>query len=329
MREPLLVLDRVGRIVSVNPSARRAFGQSVEGQGRVFTDECQLRDLLIRSSGTGEAVFAALTLRGADQQVRRHRVSAINLHRSAEPSFAIQVRDVEDDQFTALTERVRQLHSEIETRRGVQAQLEEAVAENQLLNQELQHRVKNHLQMMIALVSAARREAADPAQKAFAQSLQAKLSVLFEAQRLMYSAQMRGGVPLDKLLLCIAQTMRCLTATEVTVDVDADPATVPNDIAFPIALIANELLTNAVKYNDKASPRVQVSLRNDAEKFVLVVCDNGPGFAATTPKRNSSGLGLVRGVCRQVGGQLELESGEGGTNATVRFSLPNTRNGGD
>ena len=76
---------------------------------------------------------------------------------------------------------------------------------------------------------------------------------------------------------------------------------------MPLALILNELLTNAVKYgsNGGAETHIRVGLK-DADGFELYVEDDGPGFDLESVKNQSSGLKLVQLLARQLRGQLEV-----------------------
>jgi len=320
IRNPLLVLDAAGVVTDMNTAAERLLGGRERGNG-VFADRAALNDLLWRASGSSEPTFAALDV-GADGGVRRFRVVAVALRTAETPSYLLEIRQAEEDQFAALTSRLRELNAEIAERRRVQATLQESLAHNRVLYRELQHRVKNHLQMMLALVSAAGRESADPGHRHFVQMLQAKLSALFDAQRLMYAEQNAQGVRADHMLNSIAETVQSLAPDSASIEVRAEPLIVPNDIAFPVALIANELLTNAAKYgHHEAGTRACGSLRRIGSEVVLEVRDNGPGFVAPSSGRASSGLGLVRGLCRQIGGRLDIAS-DAGAVVTVTFPAP-------
>jgi two-component sensor histidine kinase len=238
--------------------------------------------------------------------------------------YAVELRKSEEDEFAALTERLRDLNNEVVARRSAQAQAEEALAHNGILYRELQHRVKNQLQMLLALVSVAGRESADPSQKLFVQTLQSKISALFDAQRLMYADRGAAGVQADQMLNSIADTVQSLNGSGVSVAVTADAVRVANDTAFPLALIANELLTNAVKYGcPSSSSRVHVNLTRRVGSAVLEITDEGPGFEPSKGSRASSGIGLVRGLCRQIGARLDIRS-VGGTSVLVTFPLSET-----
>src|SRR5690606_27488272 len=87
-----------------------------------------------------------------------------------------------------------------------------------------------------------------------------------------------------------------------------------NNMAMPLALIANELLTNAVKHgiNGSGSSSIRVGLRGDGDAYRLWVQDGGPGFEFTySQRKRSSGLGLVEGLARQLGGSFIVERNRG------------------
>jgi two-component sensor histidine kinase len=93
-----------------------------------------------------------------------------------------------------------------------------------------------------------------------------------------------------------------------------------NDAAMPLALIANELLTNAVKYglNEAAAATIRVRLMRENDSVLFYVEDDGPGFDLESVQRRSSGLALVQGLARELGGTFEV-SRTPATQCRVRF----------
>ena len=81
-----------------------------------------------------------------------------------------------------------------------------------------------------------------------------------------------------------------------------------NDVAMPLALILNELLTNAVKHGikDHARQGVRVSLTDQDGRLALCVEDDGEGFDLEEVRKTSSGLQLVLGLARQLRGTLSV-----------------------
>jgi signal transduction histidine kinase len=106
---------------------------------------------------------------------------------------------------------------------------------------------------------------------------------------------------------------------------------------YPITLLFQNLISNAVKYRDAArKPRVHISARHEGSGWVFSVSDNGIGIDTEhlesiflpfkrLHKREHSGTGLGLAMCRRIveryGGQIVVEStpGEG---ATFRFTVP-------
>jgi two-component sensor histidine kinase len=74
-------------------------------------------------------------------------------------------------------------------------------------------------------------------------------------------------------------------------------------------LIVHELLTNAVKHgiNGQRHGTVRVGLAERDDTFELYVEDDGPGFELAAVSKPSSGLGLVRGLARQLGATFEVK----------------------
>jgi two-component sensor histidine kinase len=104
------------------------------------------------------------------------------------------------------------------------------------------------------------------------------------------------------------------------IDCEADAMQLSNDAAIPLALIANELLTNAVKYglNGQGARTIRVQLRREDDSFLFYVEDDGPGFDLQSVQRRSSGLTLVQGLARQLGGKFEVTRTPA-TRCSVRF----------
>jgi two-component sensor histidine kinase len=92
------------------------------------------------------------------------------------------------------------------------------------------------------------------------------------------------------------------------IDYEGDAIQLSNDAAMPLALIANELLTNAVKYglNERGAGTVRVRLRREDDSFLFYVEDDGPGFDLQSVQQRSSGLRLVQALARQLGGKFEV-----------------------
>jgi two-component sensor histidine kinase len=125
-----------------------------------------------------------------------------------------------------------------------------------------------------------------------------------------------------------------LAPNDLNLVVEAEPIALPIEAAVPVALILNELVTNAVKYGRPKTGRqkIDVTWAREAEHIVLTVQDNGPGFTSDEGTKRASGLGLVRGLLRQLGGSLNIGASSScvpkGGLCRVRLPLPYSRRAG-
>src|SRR5262249_33629418 len=90
--------------------------------------------------------------------------------------------------------------------------------------------------------------------------------------------------------------------------------------AVTLGLIVNELVTNAIKhaFPDQRAGRICVGFEANGNQSCLSVEDNGVGFE----DRRNAGLGneLVRGLSRQLGGDLQVVSSR--TGSSFRLTIP-------
>jgi two-component sensor histidine kinase len=94
------------------------------------------------------------------------------------------------------------------------------------------------------------------------------------------------------------------------------------DKAQTLALIANEIVMNAVKYAHPTEIPAQITIgcgRDAHGKMVLEISDDGVGLPENFDEKRDGGVGfrLIRGLTQQIGGTLKVESSSLG----LSFSL--------
>jgi PAS domain S-box-containing protein len=200
------------------------------------------------------------------------------------------------------------------------SQRKEAETQQRMLLSELNHRIKNNMQMLHALLNAARRETSSPEARAALTDAIQRIGAMAAAQTVLYQANNAEGYDAREFLGAVCGLFEKASGNRVAIRCDLAEGTLSNDTVAPLALILNELLTNAVKHgtSGKATGHVRVSLLRDGGDFVLRVEDDGPGFTLGTAVRRSSGLGLVMGLTGQIGGKFSVECTPGAC-CTVRF----------
>jgi PAS domain S-box-containing protein len=196
----------------------------------------------------------------------------------------------------------------------------EAETQQRVLFNELNHRVKNNMQTLQSLLSLAGRKTHSAEAQRILGEAGSRIAAMAAAQQVLYTTSDATRFNAREFLEAICHTARQTFSREANITCEAGDIELSNDTAMPLALILNELLTNAVKHGIDArgtsTVRVELSRRKDA--FVLAVEDGGPGFDLQTVHPRSSGLQLVHGLVRQLRGKLTVERNP--SRCTIQFA---------
>jgi PAS domain S-box-containing protein len=185
----------------------------------------------------------------------------------------------------------------------------QAETQQRLLLNELNHRTKNNMQMLQSLLfTAAKRTKSDDARQVL-DDASGRVAAMAAAQRVLYGTTDATRFATKDFLHAVCQTVQQTLPADVKVVWEAADGVLANDVAMPLALILNELLTNAVKHGikDRAKETIRVGLLQKGDTFELYVEDAGDGFDLNTVREGSSGLQLVLGLARQLRGTFEAE----------------------
>ena len=195
-----------------------------------------------------------------------------------------------------------------------------AQMQQRALVRELNHRVKNNMQMLHALLDMARRESCSEEARLVLADAGRRVGAIAAAQKVLYETHTPTMFEVRDVLQAVCDNAQRSFGNRIEIDLSAAPGQLSNDTATPLALILSELLTNALTHGlaGRESGRVSVSLAQEGDGFRLQVEDDGPGFTPGKSHRNSSGLGLVSGLARQLGGSLTV-TGSPGACCCIRF----------
>ncbi|KTS14630.1 histidine kinase [Methylobacterium indicum] len=201
---------------------------------------------------------------------------------------------------------------------GLLADKERLLAQKDLLTREIDHRVKNSLQIVSAFLQMQRRQVTDPAsQAAFAETAARVMSVA-RVHDSLYQAESVEEVDLGQTIENLCADLAGMAGEGHAVDLEAEPGLmVPYRKAVALSLIATELITNAFKYAyAEAGGRIAVSVAGEAEgRIRLSVCDEGQGLPvgwSDAPARGTGlGMKLVRAMLDQINARLEVENRPG------------------
>jgi two-component sensor histidine kinase len=218
------------------------------------------------------------------------------------------------------TERERAEVSAIEARRTI-AFKDAAIGE-------AHHRVKNTLQIVSGLLSLQARSSNELKTRNALREARRRLQLLAHAHEcLSRSAADRQDISVFHLLSVIADTLPrafAETSSRIRLQLTADQISMAAEDATALALIANELVTNAYKhaFADNAEGTITMHLTcDDKSSAILRIADDGIGGAREHDAK-SFGLSLVPKLAEQLGGTLLSSESESGTGTVVTLTVP-------
>jgi two-component sensor histidine kinase len=211
-----------------------------------------------------------------------------------------------------------------EQRVAEQARLRAAIDQRELLVREVHHRIKNNLQGVAGLLQ---QNAARHPELAMVLS-EAVGQVRAIAQVYGLQVGMTGPLGLAGLLRAIAQSVQLRFGQTISVATGPQdaPYQLPETEAIPVALVLNELLTNAIKHGQGSG--VRCALHTEGAEVRISISGRArlpPGFSLAQMPSGVSGLGLVRALLPRRSAELSLEQRGEDVVAEVRLRPPSVR----
>ena len=216
--------------------------------------------------------------------------------------------------------------------------LRNAVAQRDLLIAEVNHRVKNSLQLVTSVLSLEAKASSSEAVRAKLESAGARIQAIATIHASLYEDDDVGSVRLDRYLERFCRHLSISLGAEartIELNVEAEPVSLSTNKAITLSLAVNELVANAFKhaFDADGSGRVDITLVAEGDdRAILTIADDGKGAdedgdAGATghlePEDGKSGLGnkLISGSVRQLGGTMELATSPEGWSTTIEFPL--------
>jgi two-component sensor histidine kinase len=204
-------------------------------------------------------------------------------------------------------------------------ELEKLVREKDTQLREIQHRVKNNLQMITALIRLETRNLPAGAETIPFDRLAGRI----EALHLLYASlshdESGQEVDLGGYLSQIASAvMRSHAVEGIRLDLKADVFLVSVNVALPAGLVVNELLINALKHAFKGRDGGTITLHclTDNKGCRVVVADDGLGLpeGVEWPRRGKLSSLIVQSLRENAEADFNIESRPGkGTRVTISF----------
>ncbi|RDV04599.1 sensor histidine kinase [Undibacter mobilis] len=197
--------------------------------------------------------------------------------------------------------------------RALLHQKDAMIQQMDVLGKESEHRFLNGLQLITSLLTAQSRGTTDPEAAAQLMIAANRVATLARVHRHLHALDKTESVQFKPYLEELCHDIADMTANEIprrSIRVEGDALRIPSVTAIPLGFIANELITNSIKY---AKGNVTVDLKSTPEgNCVLSVSDDGPASPAPFDPMATPGLGMkiITALTRQIGGDFHFAKGD-------------------
>ena len=197
-------------------------------------------------------------------------------------------------------------------------------AEKAILLRELNHRVKNNLQLISSLLNLQSRElSGHPAQEAIEEG-KYRVEALSLVHRKLYQEGLDTRINMKEYIESLVLGIFHGYGATFKPDFEIADVSINIDRAVPLALIVNELIINALKYAYKniSDPILKIIIVQEPKEWLdMQIIDNGIGFVNDKAlKGNSFGIKLIHSLIEQLEGNIN-KSNKNGTHWKITVKL--------
>ncbi len=202
-------------------------------------------------------------------------------------------------------------------------ELEKLVKEKSVLIAEINHRVKNNLAVITALIRNESFRVKDEFHRVLFNNILLKTFSLSTLQHAIYNSQNYQEANFSEFIRTLVANMNDTYGHDLTIklELDLEELNVEIDKAVPCSLIVNEILTNCYKYAFEKDREniLSIELRNNSNHHCeLTIKDNGTGLPENYAT-NGTGFDLMEGLTDQIDGALMVDSNKNGTSIKLIF----------
>ncbi|UEM23705.1 PAS domain S-box protein [Skermanella mucosa] len=311
-QDAIVTTDAGGTVQWMNSAAERTFAMA--------SQDAVGRDITHLLSPGGDVPWPrnleALALRESSAQpveltVERHDGTVLNLE--------LSLARWQSENRNFLTGILR----DVTERRRVRDALEQAVADKTVLLREINHRVKNSLQLVSGLLNLQMASLVDKSARSLLKEASDRIAAVARVHHRLYQTDRFRTLDFAAFLDEMCDDLIKASGERVCdIHLATEPLEVSIDHAAPLGLITNELITNAIKHRGADPAVIKVTLECWPDGYALTVSDQGPGLPPgfDAAKSRTLGMRIVTALTRQIGGTLEIPPVARGTTFRITVS---------
>jgi len=229
---------------------------------------------------------------------------------------------------TFLTEELIVTFNDITENKQAEDKIQASLIEKETLLQEIHHRVKNNMQVIVSLLDLQTNGIENKQVRDALRESKSRVQTMAAVHETLHESDKMSDIDLQsyisKIIPAIFNTYS-IEPGRVTLNSDVQEVPISISQASPLGLIINELISNSLKYAfpDDRKGEITITMKKADKELELTVMDDGVGMPEGLEWRNSNSLGLKL-ICslteNQLGGSVEMERNNG-TKFTIKFNV--------
>lgn len=197
----------------------------------------------------------------------------------------------------------------------------------ELFNKELNHRVKNNLQLLASVLSLQSQELTDENAVVAVKRNESRVNAMALIHRKLYAGENSRAIKMTGYINELIDFLLYsydYSRNQIRVIVDGGDFDVDVDKAIPLGLIMNELVSNSLKYafHSQPDPEIRIQMHAQQKELTLRVEDNGLGFVPSLVdgEDKSFGLKMINLLVKELRGTIQFDTAHG-TSAYIIIPL--------
>lgn len=198
--------------------------------------------------------------------------------------------------------------------------------DDRILLKEIHHRVKNNLNIIIGLLELQSQNIEDVAVKEMFRESINRIRSMAIIHEYLYRSDNQSEIDLSLYIESLADNLLSVysdTKRELIINYNMDNILTDFDIAIPVGLIVNEIVTNSIKHGflERPKGKIDIFLEKNKSKIKLTIRDDGIGIPVNLDVENCKTLGfqLIKLLVAQLSGDYKIFREEG---TTVQIEIP-------
>lgn len=221
----------------------------------------------------------------------------------------LHLRETRDDLEVAVDSRTQELTQALEQKTA--------------LLHEVDHRVKNNLQLISSLLLLQNRREKDPSVKNSLRGILERVNAIATVHRRLFQSSDVERFDVSAFVRdLVADMTGAANREEIQVRLDLERVDVAASKAAPLALIISELFSNALRhaFPEGRAGVILVSITRLNDEFRIEIADDGVGLPEQA-KSSGFGLTIVQLLCQQLKARSETQSAEPGTRVVIHLPV--------